>query len=646
MTTKITTATIWWNNEVDFPSPTYCANFFNSFENFNGNVNYNNDGTLTLYTSNWKITMVYVSQTEGNGEQVTYYRKTFINDNGNGIYEINFEVDYWMTYMFKFLENNSGNYYFNMLRNTINNWDPLLNQEDPLLKNKETIYHTIEKTQVPVALLNKFNFSFSGMNSYDINNDFLSFCNAVTYYVFKQDGRLIALPVLSTYEVSQPYMYQTGTRPVTNNYRGIAMNFTGNYNNGMSTTTNYFYNFENVLKGLASSQGENFVGKFFLPNFAYFNPKYMRSFLFTTSFSYTNYDTINYSSGNNPFTTVSSQRIRFIGIVLSNKVYGINTQLLNSDSSIILPNESVYTTLPTQLHFSNMNQEFLRYSNYQLMNNRIPMEYLYNSKYSNTLYLYAFIFNQGGYCKINNYQGENVGVFNNYLSNYSNVEERTLFFGYQLPSETNAYLSWYNANKSQMETTKVTQGIGLAMSSMFSVLGLILSGSGIGAPIGLPMVAGGAMGAFSSLSGIAKTDANIADMKRQLQTNIAQSNISDFNFLSLWFWYSGSSQIWSSNQYNLWQIEKPTGQACQRMNNILYYFGYYQPNSMTISFPTSRTFNYFQWNEDSGLKSKIINDLNKMTNRSINDDVANWIYQKCINGIRIWNIQPNINTPT
>lgn len=86
-----------------------------------------------------------------------------------------------------------------------------------------------------------------------------------------------------------------------------------------------------------------------------------------------------------------------------------------------------------------------------------------------------------------------------------------------------------------METAKITQGLGFAMSSLFSVLGLVLSGSGIGAPIGLSMVAGGAMGAFSSISSIAKTNATIADTQRQLQTNFAQSNISDFNFLSLWF---------------------------------------------------------------------------------------------------------------
>lgn len=641
MIVKYSTATIWWNNDVDFPNQQYVNNFINNLTTYTKNVNFNGDGTISIYDTNFKINLIYISLTESGNEEVTYYKKINTIDNGNGIYEMVFEVDYWLTYMFKFLEQANGQS-FNFLRNSVNSWQPTLNQEDPLLKDNENKYNLVQQTSLPTSLTNIFNFSFSGLNSIDANSDYYQFCNSVTYYVFKQNGTLIALPVLSTNEVNLPYMYQTGNRPVTNNYRGIYFRLNGNYNNGMSTNYFYVYNFENVLKGLASTLGDNFLGKFFLPNIAYFNPKYFRTFHFTTSFQYVNTDNIDYSTGNNPFTTISSQRIRFLGIVLSNKVYGLNTQLLSTQAQIQLPSESVTTSLPTSLNSSTLNQEFLRYSNYYLMNNKIPVEYLYGSTapYSNYIHIYAFVFNQGGYCKFNNINTEYPNQYNKYLSNFTNQEERTLFFGYQLPSETNAYLSWYNANKSQMETAKITQGLGFAMSSLFSVLGLVLSGSGIGSPIGLPMVAGGAMGAFSSISGIAKTNSNIIDTKRQLQTNFAQSNISDFNFLSLWFWYSNSSN-WASAQYNVWQIQKPTSQAVTRLNNILYYFGYYQPTTMSFDFYTSKTCCFWQWQEDAGLKPKIINAIQKFSSiRNLNSDVANWIYEKCVNGIRLWNVQP------
>lgn len=635
MTIKYSTAVVWWNNDVDFPSRQYVNNFVNSLSTYTKNVNFNGDGTLTIYDTNFNINIIYVSMNEGGNEVVTYYKKVSTIDNGNGIYEMVYEIDYWLTYMFKFLEQADGRS-FNFLRNSVNNWDPTLNQDDPMLRDNEVMYNLVQQTTIPSDLTNIFSFSFTGLNNIDANADFYQFCNAVTYYIFKLNGSLIAIPVLSTNEVNQPFMWQSGTRPVTNNYRGIYFRLNGNYNNGMSTNYYYIYNFENVLKGLASKQGDNFVGKFFLPNLAYFNPKYLRMFRFTTSFSYNSN-----SVGGDPFITQTEQGINFLGIVLSQKVYNPNTQLLSTQAKIQLPNESVTTSLPTSLNSSTLNQEFLRNSNYYLMNNKIPVHYLYGSTatYSSYIYIYAFVFNQGGYCKYNNTYTEYPNNYNRYLSNFTNQEERTMFFGYQLPSETNAYLSWYNANKSQMETTKATQGLGLAMSSMFSVLGLILSGSGIGAPIGLPMIAGGAMGAFSSISGIAKTNANIVDTKRQLQTNYAQSNISDFNFLSLWFWYS-SSGTWATSQYNIWQIQKPTSQATARLNNILYYFGYYQPAYLQFSFSNTRTCNYWQWQEDSGLKPKIINALANISYRNFNSDVTLWIYQRLINGIRLWNVQP------
>lgn len=648
MIVKYSTATIWWNNDVDFPSQNYINNFVNNMSTYTKNINYNGDGTISIFDNDFKINLIYVSLSEGGTEQVTYYKKINTIDNGNGIYEMVFEVDYWLTYMFKFLENANGQE-FNFLRNSISDWHPLLNQEDPLLKDVEVKYNYIKKTEINGSLTNRYNFSFNSMNSADANNDPYTFCNSVTYYVIKQQGVLIALPVLSTNEVNIPYSYETGNRPTTTVFRGMKFNFTSNFNNGMSTNSYYVYNFENALKGLASSLGDNFVGKFFLPNLAYFNPKYIRTIHFTHSFQYMNTDDITYNSGNNPFTTISSHRIRYLGIVLTNKVYNISSQLLDQTAIISLPTQNLISTLPTKANETAFNQEYLRYSNFSLMNNKIPVEYLYNSTSpaSTDIFIYAFVFNQGGYCKFNSINKEIEGVYNRYLSNFTNQEERTLFYGYQLPSETNAYLSWYNANKSQMETAKITQGLGFAMSSLFSVLGLVLSGSGIGAPIGLSMVAGGAMGAFSSVSGIAKTNANIADTKRQLQTNFAQSNISDFNFLSLWFWYS-TSQTWASNQYNIWQIEKPSDQAVKKMNKTLYYFGYYQPTYLNFNFTaSSKNFYYWQWKEDSGLKPFIIKSISYMSStRDIIYNVAEWIYQKCLNGIRLWNVQPPNSSAT
>lgn len=639
MIIKYSTATIWWNNNVDFPGPMEINKFVNSLQTYNNSINYNGDGTITIYDTNFRINLIYVSQTEGGQEQETYYKKVNTIDNGNGIYEMVFSVDYWLTYMNKYLESVSGDN-FNMLRTKSYTWDAQRNTEDPMLKNI-VLEHKIVQTSIPTTLTNRFNFSFSEMGNVDANADFYNFCNSVTYYVIKQNGTLIALPVLSNNEVNIPYSYETGNRPTKTNFRGIKFNFNGNYNNGMSNNTFYVYNFENVLKGLASSLGDNFVGKYFLPNLAYFNPKYFRTIHFTHSFQYVNTDSIDYQRGNNPFTTIASQRIRYLGIVLSNKVYNLNTQLLDTNAIIYLPNLSIRGTAPTSVRETNLNQEFLRYSNFYLMNNKIPVEYLYGATqpYSNQFYIYAFVFNQGGYCKFNNRNYETTnGSYD--LSNFTNQEERTLFYGYQLPSETNAYLSWYNANKSQMETAKITQGLGFAMSSLFSVLGLVLSGSGIGAPIGLSMLAGGAMGAFSSVSGIAKTDANIADTKRQLQTNFAQSNISDFNFLSLWFWYS-SSQNWASTQYNIWITELPNQNSIATMNEILYYYGYYQPCYSTYNYTGGSPFQYDQWAEDSNLKTSIARAIRSIAyNRDISDDVAEWIYQRCLNGIRVWSVTP------
>lgn len=639
MIVKYSTATIWWNNDVDFPGPLQINSFVNSLQTYNNSINYNGDGTITIYDTNFKINLIYVSQTEGGQEQETYYKKVNTIDNGNGIYEMVFSVDYWLTYMNKYLETVSGDN-FNMVRTKDYTWDAQRNQEDPMLKNI-VLEHKIVQTSLPTSLTNRFNFSFSEMGNVDANADFYNFCNSVTYYVIKQNGTLIALPVLSNNEVNIPYSYQSGNRPQKTYFRGIKFNFNGNYNNGMSNNTFYVYNFENALKGLASSLGDNFVGKYFLPNLAYFNPKYFRTFHFTHSFQYMNTDDITYNSGNNPFTTIASQRIRYLGIVLSNKVYNLNTQLLDTNAMIYLPNLSIMSTAPTRVKETNLNQEFLRYSNFYLMNNKIPAEYLYAATrpYASVIYIYAFVFNQGGYCKFNNRNYETTnGTYD--LSNFTNQEERTLFYGYQLPSETNAYLSWYNANKSQMETAKITQGLGFAMSSLFSVLGLVLSGSGIGAPIGLSMIAGGAMGAFSSVSGIAKTNANIADTKRQLQTNFAQSNISDFNFLSLWFWYS-SSQNWASTQYNIWITELPNQNSIATMNEILYYYGYYQPGYSTYNYTGGSPFQYDQWAEDSNLKTSIAYAMRTIAyNRDISEDVANWIYQKCINGIRVWSVTP------
>lgn len=635
----------------------YINTFKNSLKNYNNSVNFNNDGTITIYDTNYQITLIYVYQNEGGEIKETYYKKTSITDNGNGIYEINFEVDYWLTYMSIFLMN-SRDKQTNFTRSSFFTWGQNGNVtiEDPMLKNlikgKRIEYI---KTSIPTDLTARYTMNFSGMNTYDALGDSYTFCNFCTYYVFKQNGTIIALPVLSTNEVNIPYSYQTGNRPTKTEFRGISLKLNLNISNGLGNTSYYYYNFENVLKGLASTQGDNFIGKFFLPNLMYFNIRYVRAFNFTTSFQYTNNDTITYS-GNNTFTTIDSQRIRFFGVVLNNKVYNSSGQMLDPRARVYLPTLKVNVT-PAYTYLGSwnetINKEILRYYKFYLMNNEIQGIYCYDesiSGYTPELYLYSFVFNQGGYCKVDT---NNVNYDQGYLGMVNTIEERTLFFGYQLPSETNAYLSWYNANKAQMETTKVTQGLGFAMSSLFSVLGLVLSGTGIGAPIGLSMVAGGAMGAFSSISSIAKTNATIADTQRQLQTNFAQSNISDFNFLSLWFWYSNTTN-WITSQYNIWTIERPDDDTIKLMKEVIYYFGYSQPCRTIIEMSESAftNFSYWQWANDETLKPKIISFLTSKSNNQmvVNSDilpeVANWIYEKCVNGIRLWLINPNDNTPS
>ena len=272
-----------------------------------------------------------------------------------------------------------------------------------------------------------------------------------------------------------------------------------------------------------------------------------------------------------------------------------------------------------------------------IINNWYLYKYLKGKYYNNDLdlsYYYDFekkqFLTQGYF----NFTGSG-----NYIDkiNQKTITDCLISYPYQLPSGTDGYLKYVSANYNSTNTSVSVAKQQMAMSLAGGMFGLLSS---------IPSMIGNPAGAASSLGNFGLGTANTimsyknnmrmlksqyADAKNTNGTQINNSMLIDAAWINYYLkddaQYSGIEMFYGNESFNI------------SLNNMIYYYSYYSPryNSLNNIINTSWDNNFIQIDE-----SDLSNKVPLLLKNKYNVEAINIIINALSNGIRLWNVSPEV----
>lgn len=701
MTIKVNNTRPFWIDNINFPSPTLFNKYVANCTTINANVNFESDRTITttLKTPFPFIQLTYQNQT------LNFIFVKVVRIVANG-YVCVYNLDIYSTYILKLL-NNSNNFFLlrnPILDNkTLLFNDPLFDNlkytgDYQFVKNSFLKMNSIAPLNLPGWLYN----NIYGL-CYNNTNDAL---NGVVYAVFAsgESGKYDYFPIVS--KSNNSYWIETTSNQSTN-YKytmlpkpgGIAQftiydsnnqtltsqqlitrignnQYSVTYKNKvLFTTTNIALlnslNYNYTVKtnpGSSGSQGRPVTLYTITVTWTGGSYSYQSRTAPNSTFNVDVYTTTNKKSTliANSYDTIAQLKFsqeysnKFLGLYFlphifymsqfaKTKTITYHTVSLSGTSASATTN--TFLTLDLQPEGVTIPEHSL--IDLTLSNNPIPsfnnenldnyylLKYSKAKRYNNELDLSLFFKNQQflseGYF---NYSGAG-----NYVDKILGLplSACTWTYPYQLPSGTDSYRNYINANYNSYNTgiAIAKQNIGMGvMTSLWQSLASSLTGyfggvknagaiGGVNAGTGVFKSANHILAGVQSLN---RMKAQYADARNTYGTEISNSMIRDSGWL---FYYS------DNDQYDGLEMFVGDSDFNLQMNNIIYLYSYYSPRYTSLSFITSNFTNwdcYFIQFEENDLRNKI---YKLFTTLPLSVDIINDIGETLINGLRIWNKDPD-----
>lgn len=275
------------------------------------------------------------------------------------------------------------------------------------------------------------------------------------------------------------------------------------------------------------------------------------------------------------------------------------------------------------------------------LDNYYLTKYLRGRKYNNDLDLSLYFKNE---------QFLTTGYFN--YSGSGNYVDKLLgrpltdcswTFPYQLPSGTDSYKNYINANYNSYNTgiaiAKQNIGMGVATSlwqslasSLTGYFGGIKNAGAIGAVNAGTGVFKSANHILSGVQALNRMKAQYADAKNTYGTEISNSMIRD----SGWLYYYSAAE-----QYDGIEMFYGDEDFYLQLNNMIYFNSYYSPRYISLKDIVT---NYTTWDcyfiqfEENDLRNKIYKLFPTLP---LSIEIINDIGEILINGLRIWNKDPD-----
>lgn len=238
------------------------------------------------------------------------------------------------------------------------------------------------------------------------------------------------------------------------------------------------------------------------------------------------------------------------------------------------------------------------------------------------------------------------------------IDWPTIYFPMQLPVANDGYNNWLAANKNQLQAAQlqadVSTTLGLFMALMTGILAVGAAPFSGGSSL---LLAGAGIGAASTFtSGLVKNQQIAAQYKdAKASSHVQISNVLDDGLnhvVKQWQYFStnggaGNFMCLEMTGKETWEIDSysPNATNFTKLNNIIFYNGFYGQVSRPINNkPSSIHCAFFQAN-DVGLFNKISDAVFKTSTTAngvfIKPDAINKLVDALTNGMRLWQSNPS-----
>ena len=602
MNVKVSKEQIFWNSNTDNkPSQSYLDQLESRCTSTNININYLDYYHINVVLPDRSTTYLIV---DDNGFKKYFFFYAIEKRLNNG-YVMTFELDIFSTFTLKYFDS-LANKTVKLNRSHKFNHSALF-YSDNMLDLVPLVYDGFvdsKHSSVTVSRIvgqNSWKISFQGLivEYQTANNNAPNGVPGNKYYVFRDltaDGYLMFIPVLydtkSTSNISA--LYATTRAP--------------NKAHARTQILNSEQELEFFRK--APDLSNKFLGIFTLPNFFNFRNsphKYqIIDYKYEIELPDVRYD-----------LPPQKQEINGSVIVLTVKPDGekINYPIFVSGDSfgqeidIYQYSEQIPTLNTTKPH-----QFILDYFDYEIWNNKLKVSLLYNHTHKNILIEnWIFLFAQSGVVKYFGNTNNDIIPYDQGIINLPN----------ELPIWIDNYLNYVNANKNSRDNQ-------LHVWKQQLALGLI------GDVVGSTNVISSALSLGNSVVGYSQKlnsmKAQYADAKNTMGYSLQAGNVIDAVIGKIYNYNTN----FGPGEYFV-RHKNLTDSTIKALNNILYFYGRYEPQiGLLSSFKVRADFNYYLFDKEY---LSLIFTSTIQTNIPV--ELHNHIMTQLSEGVRIWEVAPN-----